>query len=416
MKFDFNGILFALSFALDCVEHDLLGVTSNHGKRVAALAMLIGKQMGVLADGEDCQILSACAVMHDCALSEYIQEEYNGSYLAAMKEVTNNLGIHCAMGEESMKLMPFNQIKAAGAVLYHHENADGTGPFGKKSEEIPQMAKLIHIADTVDAGFDLSWIDTQKREQLSIFLKEQIGKLFAGKEAETFQRMLAENDLRGLRNEKIEQYLHQLLPGGSMYCTSRQLMDFASVFARIVDYKSRFTKSHSVGIAGKAYEMALFYGAEEELAAELYFAGALHDIGKLVVDRGVLEKTDKLSNMEFKHIQTHAYYSYKILSDAGISNITKWAAYHHEKLDGTGYPLGLTGEHLGKWERLMGCLDIYQALTEECPYKKGMNHAAVITIMENMASMNKIDGDIVKDIDHYFQPKQKELSETLLTG
>lgn len=75
MKFDFNGILFALSYALDCVEHDLIGVTTNHGKRVAALAIGIGDKMGVLTDESDRQILSACAVMHDCALSEYIQDD-----------------------------------------------------------------------------------------------------------------------------------------------------------------------------------------------------------------------------------------------------------------------------------------------------------------------------------------------------
>lgn len=103
MEFDFNGILFALSYALDCVEHDLLGVTSNHGKRVAAIAMCIGNRMGVLTHDEERQILSACAVMHDCALSEYIQDEFDGSYVAATDSSLHNFGKHCLMGEEAMK-------------------------------------------------------------------------------------------------------------------------------------------------------------------------------------------------------------------------------------------------------------------------------------------------------------------------
>lgn len=399
MEFDFNGILFALSYALDCVEHDLLGVTSNHGRRVAAIAMCVGNRMGVLSSNEERQILSACAVMHDCALTEYIQDEFGGSYVVATGSALNNFGKHCIMGEDAMQHMPFDAAGLTGAVLYHHENADGSGPFGKRAEEIPQTARLIQIADTVDAAFDLSWMDEEKRQKLLIFMNHNIGSLFAQEEAVAFLDLVREDDLSCFRNEKIDIFLHSLLPGGTVYCTPQQLMDFAGVFARIVDYKSHFTKMHSIGIAQKAYDMALFYHADEELAAKLYFAGALHDIGKLVVDRDVLEKPDKLSTAEYKHIQTHVYYTYKILSEIpGFEEITKWASYHHEKLDGTGYPFALTAEGLNRWERMMACLDIYQALTEERPYKKGMEHAETIQILKTMAENGKLDLQIVEDI------------------
>lgn len=170
IEFNFIEVLFALSYALDCVEHDLIGVTTNHGKRVATLAMCIGEKLGLLTEKEDKQILSACAVMHDCALSEYIQDEFAGSYIAAAGETLPNLGVHCTMGEVSMMLMPFDQNRAKEAVLYHHENADGSGPFGKNTEDIPLFASLIQIADTVDAHYDLSWVDDSKRNELKLFL------------------------------------------------------------------------------------------------------------------------------------------------------------------------------------------------------------------------------------------------------
>ena len=216
--------------------------------------------------------------------------------------------------------------------------------------------------------------------------------------------LIREDDLSCLRNEKIDVFLHSLLPGGTVSCTPQELMDFAGVFARIVDYKSHFTKTHSIGIAQKAYDMALFYQTDQELAARLFFAGALHDIGKLVVDRDILEKPDKLDNAEYKHIQTHVYYTYKILSDIpGLEEITKWATYHHEKLDGTGYPFALSAEGLGKWERMMACLDIYQALTEERPYKKGMTHEETIQILTTMAENGKLDLQIIQDIDQKYK-------------
>ncbi len=228
--------------------------------------------------------------------------------------------------------------------------------------------------------------------------------MFAPAEAEAFLNLIREDDLSCLRNEKIDVFLHSLLPGGSVSCTPQELMDFAGVFARIVDYKSHFTKTHSIGIARKAYDMALFYHADTAQAAKLYFAGALHDIGKLVIDRDVLEKPDKLSTVEYKHIQTHVYYTYKILSDVpGLERITRWASYHHEKLDGTGYPFALTGDRLDQWERMMACLDIYQALTEERPYKKGMEHGEAIRILKTMAESGKLDMQIIQDIDRNYQ-------------
>ena len=225
MEFNFIEVLFALSYALDCVEHDLIGVTTNHGKRVAALAMCIGEKLGILAGEEDRQILSACAVMHDCALSEYIQDEFAGSYIAAAGESLPNLGEHCTMGEASMMLMSFDKNKVKDAVLYHHENADGSGPFGKKSEEIPPFARLIQIADTVDAHYDLSWVDEDKRKELKSFLQNNIGILFAKAEARAFLQLIDESDLSTFRNEKIDLYLRSLLPDGSVKCTSGQLME-----------------------------------------------------------------------------------------------------------------------------------------------------------------------------------------------
>jgi HD-GYP domain-containing protein (c-di-GMP phosphodiesterase class II) len=403
MVFDFNHTLFALSYALDCVEHDLLGVTTNHGKRVAALAILTGREMDLPVDEIWKQELAACAIMHDCALSEYVQEEFNGSAQQAAQALPRDARAHCTMGEETMQFLPFPYAHIKNAVLYHHENADGSGAFGKRSEDIPQMARLIQIADTVDAKQDLSWMDNAKRKKVSAFVKDHTGEWFAPTEAQAVLHLLQGRELENLRNEKIDLYLQKIFPGGGMECTPEQLEQFAGIFARITDYKSHFTKTHSIGIAHKAKEMALYYGADRELAAKLFFAGAVHDIGKLVVDLDILEKPDRLNNEEYRHIQTHAYYSYKILSDIqGMEDITRWAVHHHEKLDGTGYPFGLKGNVLGKWERLMACLDIYQALTEERPYKAGMPHRQAMEILEDMVRANKLDGQIVEDIDHYY--------------
>ena len=103
-----------------------------------------------------------------------------------------------------------------------------------------------------------------------------------------------------------------------------------------------------------------------------YLAGALHDIGKLMIQNSILKKPARLTDEEYLVMKNHAFYTHEILKNLkGMRDITDWASHHHEKLNGEGYPLGLTAKQLTLEERLMTCVDIYQALTEERPYKNG---------------------------------------------
>ena len=86
-----------------------------------------------------------------------------------------------------------------------------------------------------------------------------------------------------------------------------------------------------------------------------------------------------------------------------MEEIRDWAAFHHEKLDGSGYPFGKTAEELSEPERIMACADIYQALVEDRPYKKGMDHEKACSIMNDMAERNWIDPKIVHCIQKMYQ-------------
>ena len=176
------------------------------------------------------------------------------------------------------------------------------------------------------------------------------------------------------------------------------------MFARIIDFKSEFTCHHSMGIAQKAAEMGCYYGYDKEMQSKLFFAGAVHDIGKLAIPSQILEKPGKLTKEEFTIIQKHASVTYDILSQIdGLEDITRWASFHHEKLDGSGYPFGKKGSELDHNERLFACLDIYQALTEERPYKKAFSHAETMEIMNKNVEEGKLDAAITKDLDLCFR-------------
>lgn len=396
MKLSFNDILYAFSYALDCVEHDMIGVTTHHGKRVAYLSILMGKFLKL--PQTQLMDLAACAILHDNALTEYIQTEYfKGVNIYKEKQYFNE-GEHCALGEKNMDKIPLCP-EAQNAVLYHHENADGSGPFGRSAEQTPLFAQLIHMADQIDANWDLSFINQRKYQKLLDFIEQNKDKMFSKQCVEAFYGAVNYEGLAALSNDNIELILAQSIDNTQRDYSEKELMDFALMFANIIDYKSEFTGQHSLGIAEKAAYMSKHFGFDDITVTKMFVAGAVHDIGKLVIDKDILEKPDKLTEQEYKYIQNHAYYTYEILRKIkGFEDITKWAALHHEKLNGKGYPFGKKADELGFNERLMACLDIYQALTEERPYKKGLSHDKTMDILRKLVEDGSLDGEIVEEI------------------
>lgn len=397
MKLCFNELLLALSYALDCVEHDVLGVTTNHSKRVAYVVISMGRQYKLSI--EQLSDLAACALLHDNALTEYLQEEYTND-----KEnyVIGDKGAHCTKGERNIRNFPFYD-DTKNAVLYHHENADGSGPFHKKGNDIPFFAMLIHISDEIDARYDLSTMTEEKYLKMKDFVYANKDILFSAEACDLFLSILSYEKLCMLTDENIDELIKKTLPYTYENYSPKQIKEFSSIFAKIIDYKSTFTCLHSVGLADKTYQMADYYGYKEEDKTELYFAACLHDIGKLAIDLDILEKPGKLTEEEFIQMKNHALISYQILSSVtGLEEISKWASYHHEKLDGSGYPFGYSAKDLNFPERLIGCLDIYQALCESRPYKEGKTHEQAISILYEMSNSNVLDKDIVKDIDFVF--------------
>lgn len=401
MIIDITELLFALSYALDSVEHSLLGVHTNHGKRVSRIAATIGKDAYGL-NGKELMELSACAIMHDNALTEYIASELNFVPEIVTDGQKAGFGKHCEIGEKNFRLLPFDD-SLNGVILYHHENSDGSGPFHLKEAEIPLFSQLIHFADVIDANFFLGDMNAKKQDQVVAFLKEN-ASWFNPRIVSTFLERYPLYDFDRLSDSRIDDSLREIIPDETLDLTGRQLDNVAGLFAQIVDYDSHFTFTHSRGIARKAREMGEYYGEDERECEKLFLAGALHDIGKLTVSTALLDKPGRLTSEEFEAIRKHAYQTWYILHRIrGFSEITFMACRHHEKLDGSGYPFGIRGEQLTRSERLMCCVDIYQALTEDRPYRKGMQHDDAMKIMREMADSGTIDRTITDDIDRRFR-------------
>ena len=397
MKLDILGLFSACSYALDCVEAELTHVTNKHAKRVAYMSVCIAGQMGV--QGKALQDLAVCALLHDNALTQYIQEELHNdiAHATATREFPQ-LGTHCSSGEKNIQGLPFH-TDVANVILYHHENADGSGPFGKKWTEIPLFARIIHMCDLLDVSCRAKIFTTETWEKAKRFLQKADSSMIDGECIDAFFHAFSEPDFLSLGDENLETFLWNKIPRIKQELDFAQIKTLADFFAHIVDYKSPFTSTHSIGVAEDAEKLTRYMGFDEETAQKMYLAGALHDIGKVAIGNEILEKPGRLTDDEFATMKHHAAYTYYILSGINdFEEIRDLAAFHHERLDGTGYPFGKTAAELNTQERMMACVDIYQALTETRPYKQGMTHEKACHILQDMAEKGWLDASVVSEV------------------
>lgn len=137
--------------------------------------------------------------------------------------------------------------------------------------------------------------------------------------------------------------------------------------------KDEYTYLHSVAVCALMMNMARCVGLDEEEVQQLGIAGLLHDIGKTGVPDAVLGKPGRLDDDEFAIVRAHPQKGYDLLSlSAGVHTIAlDVTLHHHEKIDGTGYPFGLTGDRISIHARIAAICDVYDAVTSERPYKSG---------------------------------------------
>lgn len=404
MTLSLNKFLFSISFALDLAESEIKCTSSKHSKRVAYICLKMAEIIG-LSDKEKFDLCSY-SLLHDNGLIESFcnfTSEYKSNRSQDYFELIN-FAEHCVIGENNTKEFPF-LTKQENVILYHHENFDGSGLFGKKADEIPLFAQLISFADTLDTNFDLLKICFDKKELILNYVIQNENILFSKEIVETF-KILSESFLFWGDLEYFDEVnpLEKILPNFSIEVSLEKFLSITKIFSKIIDGKSKFTAKHSVDLEKKSLKLVEYFNLDEETKLKIQIASNLHDIGKLGTPNAILDKEGSLTNQELFEIKKHAYLTHSILDKLeNFNDITKWASAHHEKHDGTGYPFGLTSDELGLEERIVSCLDFYQALVEDRPYRKSMSHEEAIIILRKNLSNYEIDIKIVDAIEIVFK-------------
>ncbi|MFZ2300263.1 MAG: HD-GYP domain-containing protein [Gallionella sp.] len=142
--------------------------------------------------------------------------------------------------------------------------------------------------------------------------------------------------------------------------------------ARLKD-KDDYTYMHSVAVCALMVSLSRQLGLDETQTRQAGLAGLLHDVGKMMIPLGILNKPGKLTDAEFQSVRDHPSQGHKMLLDGkGISEVAlDVCLHHHEKMDGSGYPEKLTSEQISLYAKMGAVCDVYDAITSNRPYKNG---------------------------------------------
>jgi HD-GYP domain-containing protein (c-di-GMP phosphodiesterase class II) len=386
--------------ALDFAEKEFLQTSIFHSKRVAYISLRIARQLQ-LSD-EECFDIVSLALMHDNGLSEAISNQKVKDDTITLDQV-EQIKDHCIIGQKNVENFPF-LTPVKDVVLYHHEHYDGSGFFGKKADQIPLAAQIIALSDEIEFNFDLDDFSVHNENDIINFIQENSAKRFDPKLVDIFLELSRLPSFwLDLQKITINQALKDYLPTFTIEISWEEILKITSIFTIIVDAKSSFTYRHTRGLIEKIEKLARFYDFEEEKIIKLKIAASLHDLGKLAVPNRMIDKNAPLNEEEFNNMKIHTYYTHHMLQNIeNFEDIEKWAYSHHETLDGKGYPFGLDESKLDFESRMMTCLDIYQALTEERPYRESLLHTEAMKILNNLVTQGKIDPKITQDIEKVF--------------
>ena len=304
----------------------------------------------------------------------------------------------CTRGAEIVTELGFGPGPAA-AVAALDEHWDGHGqPLGLRREEIPLIARIIGLAQTVEV---FAVIDGPL-EALAV-ARARRGTWFDPALVDAVHDLAKDMEQWCALDEwGLQEAVRAIEPGEAAVLAGPGTLDrIARGFAKVVDAKSPYTARHSERVAEIALEVGRGLGLAERELRDLGRAALLHDLGKLSVPNAILDKPARLSALEWETVRLHPYYTQRILDRVeGFQDLAFVASSHHERLDGRGYFRGLRGAQIPMGARILAVADIYEALTSDRPYRPALPSETALATMERDRGI-ALGGDCLEALAHW---------------
>ena len=381
------NIVLAISEAVDMVSPDL----ADHHSRVAYIVYRLAEALG-LSDSEQ-KKLTIAGAMHDIGVLSLNETRGLTKFEIETRPEHGEVGY--------LYLKPFEPLAKVGELIRDHHVywEDGAGEVFC-GHTVPPGSHLIHLADRIAVLIDTQQEVLTQIDSIRERIAGQSGRMFVPRFVDAFLD-IADKEFFWLdaASPALEWRLAYRGEWDLVALNGKEFMELARLFCKIVDFKSPFTAAHSSGVAACAGTLGRLSGLCEADCDRMMTAGFLHDIGKLSVPLEILEKPGVLDEREIAIIRHHSYQTFKILRRIGLDEtIRNWSAYHHERLDGSGYPFHVDASQLTPGCRIMAVADVFTALVEKRPYRSGLTRKKAIPILQNMTAKGWLDDDLVQTI------------------
>jgi putative nucleotidyltransferase with HDIG domain len=291
----------------------------------------------------------------------------------------------------------------AEAIRTLDEHWDGHGrPARLSGEEIPLLGRILCLAQTVDVFVETHGLagafEVVRERRGTWFDPALVDALLSFRYDQAFWAQLAVGDL--------EAGVAAVEPAAIVLRADADGLDrIAAAFARVIDAKSPFTASHSEGVAQIAAGVGSVLSLDAEDLRRLRRAGLLHDIGKLGISNRILDKAGSLTDEERAEMERHPTFTHEILMRVGaFRDLADVAAAHHERLDGSGYPRGLSATQLPLHARILAVADVYEALTAPRPYRGPMAPELAFAVLAEEAAARRLDPTCVEALRVWTSP------------
>jgi len=380
----------SLSMAMDLISPEIY----DHHRRVAYISWQIARELALPERDRNNIVLAA--LMHDCGAVSMPNRLLTLLHFELNDTDDPNLLRHAETGYMLLKkFRPFREI--ARIVRIHHHPWCSLN--GRTPEATAIGGNIIHVADRLDVLVKKSANPLLFRAEIVAQIKQNSGSLFKPDLVEAIDGLARKESFwLDIANISMFHSLGSFMDIGKNLpdCESMDsLQELTQVFGNIIDFRCSFTASHSTVVAAMSGALARLAGFSDDECIMMEVAGHLHDLGKLAIPVEIIHKPTALSKEEFAVIQSHSYYTFKVFSKfRNMDRIRRWAAFHHERLDGTGYPFKVCGDDLDLGSRIVAVADVYTALSEDRPYRKGLAAEETLAILKKMTG-GALDGKVI---------------------
>jgi HD-GYP domain-containing protein (c-di-GMP phosphodiesterase class II) len=382
----YEEIIYAFSSTLNMVDKNIY----HHHSQVAYIAYHIAKEMKI--PPAEIKDIVMTGLIHDIGVNT--QEDINELKEEANKKVKKHTIRGYVLLEKNCLL-----CNLADAIRYHHTFWDYGKNFVDIDEKTSLMTQIIFLADRI------AIYSSKRRKNILLErdvivekIKSKAGKVFKPETVEAFLATAKKPDFwLDIVTNNEKRTIRQILRFEPKKASFFEFIELCKFFIYSIDFRSRYTACHSFGVALVAEKLTSLYGESEKIGKAMKVAGYLHDIGKLTVPIKILDKQGSLTKEEFSLVMQHPYYTYYFLDKMkGLKMFKEISGYHHETVNGTGYPFRIEPEKMSDLSRIMCISDKIAALTEDRPYREAMNNEKVIEILRDMIENKQIDNAIGK--------------------